>query len=154
MATTVVMVHGIRTSATMWRAQVEHLHGRGIDAVALDLPGHGARMGEPFTLDGAFATIDGAVRDAANAVVCCSSAIRWAVSCPSSTSARRSARRSTRSSRHPAPRSRAAWRCRPIARSLAASIGFPPRRTDRRVGARSHAARRDAGRLRRRWVCV
>ncbi|RKS84892.1 pimeloyl-ACP methyl ester carboxylesterase [Microbacterium sp. AG790] len=65
MATTVVMVHGIRTSATMWRAQVEHLRGRGIDAVALDLPGHGARMGEPFTLDGAFATIDGAVRDAA-----------------------------------------------------------------------------------------
>lgn len=64
-ATTVVMVHGIRTSATMWRAQVEHLQRRGIDAVALDLPGHGARMAEQFTLEGAFGTIDRAVRDAA-----------------------------------------------------------------------------------------
>lgn len=65
MGTTVVMVHGIRTSATMWRAQVEHLRHRGIDAVALDLPGHGTRMAEMFSLDAAIATIDGAVRDAA-----------------------------------------------------------------------------------------
>lgn len=65
MTTTVVMVHGIRTSASMWRAQVEHLHGRGIAAVAVDLPGHGTRMAEDFTLDGAFATIDAAVQDAA-----------------------------------------------------------------------------------------
>lgn len=63
--TTVVMVHGIRTSATMWRSQVAHLEERGIAAVAVDLPGHGTRMAEAFTLDGAFATIDGAVRDAA-----------------------------------------------------------------------------------------
>ena len=63
--TTVVMVHGIRTSATMWRAQVEHLEERGIAGVAVDLPGHGARMAEVFTLDGAFATIDEAVRTAA-----------------------------------------------------------------------------------------
>jgi non-heme chloroperoxidase len=61
----VVMVHGIRTSATMWRAQVEHLTAAGIDAAALDLPGHGTRMAETFTLDGAFETIDAAVRDAA-----------------------------------------------------------------------------------------
>lgn len=61
----VVMVHGIRTSATMWRAQVEHLAAAGIDAIALDLPGHGTRMAETFTLDGAFETIDTAVRDAA-----------------------------------------------------------------------------------------
>ncbi|MBM7462889.1 pimeloyl-ACP methyl ester carboxylesterase [Microbacterium dextranolyticum] len=65
--TTVVMVHGIRTSATMWRAQVEHLSARGIPAVAVDLPGHGTRMGETFTLEGAFATIDDAVRRAAEA---------------------------------------------------------------------------------------
>ncbi|WP_082734093.1 alpha/beta fold hydrolase [Microbacterium hominis] len=65
MRTTVVMVHGIRTSATMWRAQVEHLEDRGVSAVALDLPGHGTRMAEEFTLDGAFATIDTAVRAAA-----------------------------------------------------------------------------------------
>lgn len=65
MTTTVVMVHGIRTSATMWRAQREHLAARGIEAVAVDLPGHGSRMAETFTLEGAFATIDDAVRRAA-----------------------------------------------------------------------------------------
>lgn len=65
MAPQVVMVHGIRTSATMWRAQVEHLAERGITGVAVDLPGHGTRMSETFTLDGAFATIDEAVRAAA-----------------------------------------------------------------------------------------
>ena len=59
------MVHGIRTSATMWRAQLEHLAARGVKGVALDLPGHGSRMSEVFTLEGAFATIDDAVRGAA-----------------------------------------------------------------------------------------
>lgn len=61
----VVLVHGIRTSATMWRAQVEHLAARGVPATAVDLPGHGTRMAEEFSLEGAFATIDGAVQDAA-----------------------------------------------------------------------------------------
>ncbi len=65
MSTTVVMVHGIRTSATMWRAQLEHLAARGVRAVAVDLPGHGARMSETFTLEGALATIDAAVQTAA-----------------------------------------------------------------------------------------
>jgi len=66
MGVQVVLVHGIRTSATMWRAQVEYLGARGTPVVAVDLPGHGSRMAETFTLDGAFATIDQAVRDAAN----------------------------------------------------------------------------------------
>jgi non-heme chloroperoxidase len=66
MATQVVMVHGIRTSATMWRSQVAHLEARGVQAEAVDLPGHGTRMSEVFTLDGAFATIDRAVRSAAD----------------------------------------------------------------------------------------
>lgn len=61
----VILVHGIRTSATMWRAQVGHLRERDVSVRALDLPGHGTRMAETFTLDGAFATIDDAVRDAA-----------------------------------------------------------------------------------------
>jgi len=61
----VVLVHGIRTSATMWRAQREYLRARGNPVVAVDLPGHGTRMAEAFTLDAAFATIDDAVRDAA-----------------------------------------------------------------------------------------
>lgn len=65
MALHVVMVHGIRTSATMWRAQLEHLHAAGIASTAVDLPGHGTRLGEQFTLDEAFATIDRAVRSAA-----------------------------------------------------------------------------------------
>ncbi|WEK14429.1 MAG: alpha/beta hydrolase [Candidatus Microbacterium phytovorans] len=65
MVTHVVMVHGIRTSATMWRSQVAHLNERGIPATAVDLPGHGTRMSEEFTLDEAFATIDHAVRGAA-----------------------------------------------------------------------------------------
>ncbi|ALJ20516.1 alpha/beta fold hydrolase [Microbacterium sp. No. 7] len=60
----VVMVHGIRTSATMWRAQREHLAERGVPSTAVDLPGHGTRRGEEFTLDEAFATIDRAVRSA------------------------------------------------------------------------------------------
>ena len=65
MVVQVVMVHGIRTSATMWRAQVDYLAARGNPAVAVDLPGHGARMTEEFTLEGAFSTIDDAVRGAA-----------------------------------------------------------------------------------------
>ncbi len=65
MAVQVVLVHGIRTSATMWRAQVAHLRRRGTPVTAVDLPGHGTRRDEAFTLDGAFATIDAAVQDAA-----------------------------------------------------------------------------------------
>ncbi len=65
MVVQVVLVHGIRTSATMWRAQVAYLRERGIPVVAVDLPGHGSRMSEEFTLGSAFATIDDAVQDAA-----------------------------------------------------------------------------------------
>ncbi|KQM37018.1 alpha/beta fold hydrolase [Microbacterium sp. Leaf203] len=65
MAVQVVLVHGIRTSATMWRAQVAHLRQRGTPVTAVDLPGHGTRRDEAFTLDGAFVTIDDAVQDAA-----------------------------------------------------------------------------------------
>ena len=65
MVVQVVLVHGIRTSATMWRAQVAALEERGTPANALDLPGHGSRMAEEFTLESAFETIDSAVRAAA-----------------------------------------------------------------------------------------
>jgi len=61
----VVLVHGIRTSATMWRSQLVHLAERDVPAIAVDLPGHGSRMSETFTLDAALTTIDDAVRDAA-----------------------------------------------------------------------------------------
>ncbi|WP_040164212.1 alpha/beta fold hydrolase [Microbacterium gorillae] len=65
MTVSVVLVHGIRTSATMWRSQVEHLQTRGVPVEAIDLPGHGSRLDEDFTLDEAFATIDAAVMRAA-----------------------------------------------------------------------------------------
>lgn len=66
MTVQVVLVHGIRTSATMWRSQVAFLEAAGIPVVALDLPGHGTRMAEDFTLHEALHTIDAAVRDAAS----------------------------------------------------------------------------------------
>ncbi|MFT4220262.1 MAG: alpha/beta hydrolase [Microbacterium sp.] len=66
MSVQVVFVHGIRTSASMWRAQLAHLWKRGVPALAVDLPGHGMRMAEEFTLDGALETIEGAVADAAS----------------------------------------------------------------------------------------
>ncbi|NYD85479.1 alpha/beta fold hydrolase [Cellulomonas oligotrophica] len=56
----VVLVHGLRTSRTMWRAQADALEAYGRRVVAVDLPGHGARRGTRFTLAGA---VD-AVRDA------------------------------------------------------------------------------------------
>lgn len=65
----VVLVHGLRTSATMWRRQVEVLEAAGHEAIAVDLPGHGTRMGERFTLDGAVATIGAAVDSARGPVL-------------------------------------------------------------------------------------
>ncbi|GAA3625791.1 alpha/beta hydrolase [Microbacterium awajiense] len=65
MVVQVVLVHGIRTSATMWRAQREYLAERGNPVTAVDLPGHGALLGGEFTLESAMATIDDAVQDAA-----------------------------------------------------------------------------------------
>lgn len=60
-----VLVHGIRTSRTMWRSQLAHLADRDVPAVAVDLPGHGSRMAETFALDDALSAIDDAVQDAA-----------------------------------------------------------------------------------------
>ena len=57
----VLLLHGIRTSATMWRAQVEALTSAGVRALAVDLPGHGTHLGEPFTVAGARTVIDDAV---------------------------------------------------------------------------------------------
>lgn len=57
----VLLLHGIRTSSTMWRAQVDALTRAGVPVQAIDLPGHGAHLGEAFTLEGARAAIDDAV---------------------------------------------------------------------------------------------
>ncbi|MGO4782173.1 alpha/beta fold hydrolase [Cryobacterium sp. W22_MBD10_FK3] len=57
----VLLVHGIRTSASMWRHQVEWLAAAGHPVLAVDLPGHGTRLGQPFTVDTALAVIDAGV---------------------------------------------------------------------------------------------
>ncbi|GIG26794.1 alpha/beta fold hydrolase [Cellulomonas denverensis] len=49
----VLFVHGLRTSRTMWRHQQQALERFGCRTLAVDLPGHGERRGERFTLDGA-----------------------------------------------------------------------------------------------------
>lgn len=65
MSAQIVLVHGIRTSSTMWRAQLSYLDAHGYASTAVDLPGHGTRMAEDFTLHEALHTIDVAVRAAA-----------------------------------------------------------------------------------------
>ncbi|WP_426513193.1 alpha/beta fold hydrolase [Dactylosporangium sp. McL0621] len=53
-----VFVHGIRLSGSMWGPVAALIHGR---TVAPDLPGHGARHAEPFTVDDAVNTIVAAI---------------------------------------------------------------------------------------------
>ncbi|TDQ50696.1 alpha/beta fold hydrolase [Actinorugispora endophytica] len=60
----IVLVHGLRLSRSMWRPQLAVLASQGRTVVAPDLPGHGARRGEVFTLGGAVE----AVRDAIDSV--------------------------------------------------------------------------------------
>jgi len=69
MALTVVLVHGLRTSSTMWRPQVEMLRRAGRDVVTVDLPGHGYRIERPFTLDGATRAVGERVRQAGERVL-------------------------------------------------------------------------------------
>ncbi|QAY64541.1 alpha/beta hydrolase [Xylanimonas allomyrinae] len=57
----VVFVHGMRTSSAIWDEQVAHVHDAGYDAVAVDLPAHGERRDERFSLPAAFEVIDDAV---------------------------------------------------------------------------------------------
>ncbi|MDH6181161.1 pimeloyl-ACP methyl ester carboxylesterase [Microbacteriaceae bacterium SG_E_30_P1] len=71
MPQSVVLVHGLRTSATMWRRQVELLESLGHEAIAVDLPGHGSRMRERFTLDGAVQTVADAVARAEHPPLLC-----------------------------------------------------------------------------------
>ncbi len=57
-----LFVHGIRTSASMWRHQLATFNAAGRPALAIDLPGHGARIAEPFTVQAALAAIDDGVQ--------------------------------------------------------------------------------------------
>ncbi|MFC3450711.1 alpha/beta fold hydrolase [Amycolatopsis speibonae] len=58
----IVFVHGIRLSGAAWSEQLELL---GHPAKAVDLPGHGTRRGERFTLDGAVDAVAGALDEPA-----------------------------------------------------------------------------------------
>jgi pimeloyl-ACP methyl ester carboxylesterase len=57
----VLLVHGIRASRTMWRHQEQTLRAARHEVLAIDLPGHGERIGEDFTVPGALAAIDAGV---------------------------------------------------------------------------------------------
>ncbi|MFD6952124.1 hydrolase [Nocardiopsis sp. TSRI0078] len=61
MGVPVVLVHGLRLSGSMWRPQVELLEAQGYTVVAPDLPGHGSRRGEEFSLGGAVDAVLGAI---------------------------------------------------------------------------------------------
>ncbi len=58
--TRLVLVHGSRLSHTQWAPQVPFLEGF-VDLVLPDLPGHGGRADEPFTMDRAVGAIAAAV---------------------------------------------------------------------------------------------
>lgn len=58
----VVFLHGLRGSSSLWRHQVEAMRAAGHPALAPDLPGHGGRRGEAFTLGGATEAVEGAAQ--------------------------------------------------------------------------------------------
>ena len=58
-----VLVHGSRLSSTQWAPQLPLLDGE-VTVGLVDLPGHGARAGEEFTLARCVEVIDEAVSDA------------------------------------------------------------------------------------------
>lgn len=70
--TRLVLVHGSRLSAAQWSPQTTRLAADvtladWLDVVVPDLPGHGARSAEPFTLDRAVGAVAAAVEGAVEA---------------------------------------------------------------------------------------
>ncbi|MEO7751851.1 MAG: alpha/beta hydrolase [Terracoccus sp.] len=61
MAAHLVLVHGSRLSSTQWAPQLPLLRGR-VGVTLVDLPGHGARADEDFTLERCAEVIDETVR--------------------------------------------------------------------------------------------
>ncbi|MDD9207946.1 alpha/beta hydrolase [Georgenia sp. 10Sc9-8] len=68
-APTVLLVHGIRASRSMWRRQELALRAAGVPVLVPDLPGHGERRAEAFSVGGALATLEDAARRAEGPVV-------------------------------------------------------------------------------------
>lgn len=64
-APAIVFVHGTRLTRAAWAAQLDELGGE-FRAIAVDLPAHGSRAGEPFTLDGAADLLADLIRDQAS----------------------------------------------------------------------------------------
>jgi pimeloyl-ACP methyl ester carboxylesterase len=60
-APAIVFLHGTRLSRASWTAQLDDLAGE-FRVIAMDLPGHGARAAEPFTLDGAAGAVAAVIR--------------------------------------------------------------------------------------------
>lgn len=62
-----VLVHGSRLASSQWAPQLPLLRGR-VHVTLVDLPGHGTRAAEAFTLDRCVEVVDEAVRAAARTV--------------------------------------------------------------------------------------
>ena len=63
-APAIVLLHGTRLSRAVWTPQLEALNDE-FRVIALDLPGHGERVAERFSLDGAVEIVATAIRGAA-----------------------------------------------------------------------------------------
>jgi pimeloyl-ACP methyl ester carboxylesterase len=63
-APAIVFLHGTRLSRAVWTLQLEALDDE-FRVIALDLPGHGVRATEPFSLDRAVEVVAEAIRDGA-----------------------------------------------------------------------------------------
>jgi pimeloyl-ACP methyl ester carboxylesterase len=63
-APAIVFIHGTRMSRSYWTPQIEAL-SHDFRTIAVDLPGHGGRGHEAFTLDGAVAGIAAVIEDQA-----------------------------------------------------------------------------------------
>lgn len=61
-APAIVFVHGTRLSRASWAAQLDGLGGE-FRAIAVDLPAHGSRADERFTLEGAAEQLADTIRD-------------------------------------------------------------------------------------------
>ena len=61
-APAVVFIHGTRLTKAMWLPQQAALRDE-LRTIALDLPGHGARSDEPFTLEGGADAVAAAIRE-------------------------------------------------------------------------------------------
>jgi pimeloyl-ACP methyl ester carboxylesterase len=59
-ATTIVFIHGTRLTRAQWLPQLRRL-AASYRCVAIDLPGHGARAAEPFTIEGAVEAVAAAI---------------------------------------------------------------------------------------------